>query len=125
MAAANTITETITLSISGPGITAKSVAGTTQTAQVGSNFTCETQTIATGSWQAIDIGSSIGTLGYLAVRNLDATNYVQISIDNAGTKIVATVKPGKGVYIPAVAGATYYAEANTAAVQIEFLAIEL
>lgn len=125
MATPNTITETITLSIAGPGITAKSVSGTAQTPQVGSNFTCETQSIATGSWQAIDIGSSIGTLGYLCIRNLDSTNFVQIATDNAGTKICAKIKPGKGVYIAVASGLTYYAEADTAAVIIEFLAIEL
>ncbi len=126
---ANTVTETITVSLSGTNVSV-SLNGSTSTPQVGSNYTKETQIIATGSWQALDVGAAItaGTLGWLVVRNLDpatSTSSVSIASSSDGTNLVGKLTGGRGIYIAASPAKTYYAEATGASVQVEFLAIEL
>jgi hypothetical protein len=123
MATVNSITETIALKVSGTAFSA-SMTGSTVTPQNGANFTEETQTIATSA-TALAIGTQIVTLGYLMIKNTDATNYVDIATDDAMAHLIATIKPGKCAYIPSPGGTTaLWAKANTAAVQIVFLAVE-
>lgn len=66
----------------------------------------------------------IGTVGYLVLKNLDATNYIEL--DNASFTIDAgpvRVKPG-GVFIGQLRGTTIYACAKTASCIVKYLLIE-
>ncbi len=65
--------------------------------------------------------NDVGTIGYLAVRNMDATNYVRLG----ATTTVYTIKllPGKGCVVP-WNGSTTFIIANAAPVEVEYLMIE-
>jgi hypothetical protein len=63
----------------------------------------------------------VGTIGYLAFRNLDTTNFVELGKATGAYSI--KVKPGKGGVIPWGSSAVYML-ADTAAVEFEYLAIE-
>lgn len=120
---ANTITFNLTMALSAtkahPSMSVNWTA-----VQIGSNFTMETQNIGT-SESPIDIGTAIGTLGYLIVQNLDTTNPIDIALDSGITNKIATLAAGHGALVPVPAGATLYAKATGGTVQIQFLAIEL
>ena len=67
-------------------------------------------------------GADLGTPGYVLVKNLDSTNYVEIG----STTGVYDIKLLAGQ--PALwphNSATIYAKANTAAVKVEYTIIEL
>jgi hypothetical protein len=67
----------------------------------------------------LDIGG-IGTLGYLVLKNLDATNYLEIGY-TSGTYF-AKLKPGESCVFRAGSGLTaIHAKANTAACLLEYL----
>ena len=92
--------------------------------QVGTHFTSEIQDIGVTA-EAIDVGTDIGTIGMLLIRNLDPTNYVEIGSDNAVANNIAIILAGQAVPIKPKSGVTLYAKANGGTVQIQFLAIEI
>jgi len=92
--------------------------------QVGTHFTSQVQDIGVTA-EALDVGADIGTIGFLLIRNLDPTNYVEVGSDNAVANNVAVILAGQAVPIKPKSGVTVYLKANTAPVQVEFLAIEL
>jgi hypothetical protein len=96
----------------------------TQLDMSGTNVAVQTQTVATGSWQAVAFGNISGAPGMFHVKNLDATNYVRFALDNAGAKIFCRLKKGQQNIISLESG-TLYAEADTASVAIEFWATEV
>lgn len=123
---ANKITQSITLKIAGSSFTA-SITGSSTVDQVGTNYTEETQIIPEAAAVLLDIGSSIpeGQLGYLEVKNLDAENSVDIATDTDMVNKIATITAGGFSLITPPGGTVaLYAKANTADVQIVFLAIE-
>ena len=120
---ANTIRLQSTLTFK-DGTGSQSLGGDFTVDQVGSHATEEIQDIGTTT-EALDVGSDIGTIGFLLVRNLDATNFVEIGTDTPLTQVVAHIKAGETVPIKPHAGDTLYAKADTASVKIKFLAIEL
>lgn len=65
--------------------------------------------------------NDVGTIGFIAVRNLDATNYVQFG-HTTGVYDVK-VLPGMGAVIP-WSGTGVFALANTASVEVEYLIVE-
>ena len=81
-----------------------------------------TQLIGTAA-EALTFGE-MANAGTLAVKNLDATNYVELSMASDATNPFAKLKPGRWCLVPASA-ATYYAKANTAACRIRKVAVEL
>ena len=89
----------------------------------GTGFVSEEQEIGTGAWEAIDL-TDIGTLGFLVIRNIDPTNYVEIATANDGTQIFGKISAGRGLPVEVASGVTYYAKANTGSVKIVFLATE-
>ncbi len=134
--AANKITESISLKLVSPGGT-DSLSGSVVLDQIGSNFVKETQLITTADAIALDIPADIvnGKLGYLMIRNLApiavppvdpaAEAYVDIALDEPMVNKIATIRPGKGAYIPPPGGVTaLWGQANGADVQIIFFAIE-
>lgn len=88
----------------------------------GTDYIHKTQTIGTTA-EALDIGD-IGTCGWMYVRNLDNTNYVEISR--------ATLSSGQGT-VKVKAGEsqlfrlgsnTPFAIANTSPVEIQYIIVE-
>lgn len=120
---ANTIRLQSTLTYKNSGGTV-SLGGDFTVTQSGTHFTAEVQDIGITA-EALDVGADIGTIGFLLIKNLDATNYVEIGSDNAVANNVALILPGQAVPIKPKSGVTLYGKANTAPVQVEFLAIEL
>lgn len=63
--------------------------------------------------------------GYLFVRNMDATNFVQLALDSAvATQIFAKLKPSEFCLFRPPAGATIYAKADTANCNLQVVAVE-
>lgn len=72
------------------------------------------------SWEAIALGDVTAPLGMMFAKNLDATNYVELSYDT-GTTAHVKMKAGEpSLFRPS--GTTLHARANTAAVLLEFFA---
>lgn len=91
----------------------------------GTRGTDSSQTIATSS-TAITLGSVTGVPGMIIIQNLDATNYVDLSMDSgfAADNVFAKLLAGQFCIFPAKLAAMY-AKANTAACDIMVTAIEL
>jgi hypothetical protein len=84
----------------------------------GSAFADAVQNIGT-TYEQIVIPAEIATAGYAFFRNLDATNYVEIGVVVAATFYpLLKLKPGE-VAVCRLATTTFYAKANTAAVNLQ------
>src|SRR5436190_13486466 len=79
--------------------------------QTGTDYVVQSQNIGSGATEPLNIGD-IGTLAYIFVKNLDATNYVRIGINTPITQIFSRLKPGEFFVLPVEPGVTYYAQAN-------------
>ncbi len=88
--------------------------------QTGNKFMAGVQTIGTSEEQLIK--GDVGTVGYLAIRNLDPTNFVEIGSVTAQYSL--TLKPGKGAVTP-WDHANVYVKANVASCDVDYLLIEL
>ncbi len=66
---------------------------------------------------ALQFGDCSTNLGYLFVKNLDATNYVQLTLDSGFAQIFAKLRPSEFCLMP-VNQNTIYAKANTAACDV-------
>ena len=86
----------------------------------GTDYIQKTQTIGTSA-EALVLGD-IGTPGYMFVRNLDSTNFVEIRHGADGADVVK-VRAG-GIALFELASSTPYAIADTASVEIEVAMIE-
>lgn len=65
--------------------------------------------------------SGVSTPGYLLLRNLDTTNYVQFGVQVAGTFYpLGRLKPGEMALYRLDSGASLYLRANTAAVNVQY-----
>jgi hypothetical protein len=96
-------------------------SGTKDITQTGKIGFANVQNIGTGAAQ-LTLGG-IGTLGYIFIKNLDATNFVQLSLDNF-TQIFAKIRAGEFCLIAANQN-TIWARANTAACDLLVCAAEL
>lgn len=119
---ANSISFSASLAIGGSGISSSLSASKTAT-QSGTDFTTQSQLIGFASAELLDLGSDIGTTGYVMVINQDSTNFVELSL-NDFTQKFAKLRAGEFCVIPVSTG-TIYAKADTAACLISMLAIEL
>lgn len=89
--------------------------------QTGTDYGLRTQNVGTAA-ELIDKGD-IGTVGYLFIKNLDPTNYVELALDSGATQIFAKLLPGEFAIIPT--RQQPYGKANTAACDCLVLMIEL
>lgn len=115
-------TASLTCSKSGQTITG-SVTQTNSLAGIGE--WSNTQNIGTTTVQ-LSFPSTLTTEGitYLWLYNADATNYVQIGLDTPVTQIFAKILPGGVCLLPVYqANPTYYAKANTAAINLRMVAV--
>jgi hypothetical protein len=89
-----------------------------------------TQTTANGHSPVVDVGTteevisfgdvSAANVGYVAFRNLDTTNYVQIGPESAGAMVAAIrLKAGEVAVLRLEPSVTLRAKANTAAVKLQ------
>lgn len=76
------------------------------------------------SEEAISFGD-VSTPGWAFIRNIDATNYVDIGPDSGGSMVAACrLKPGEGFAIRLHPSSTWRGQANTAAVDLVFAVLE-
>lgn len=120
---ANEISAAITLSASKGGATV-AATGSKTADMAGDQMIDNVQIIGTAS-EAIALGD-VATPGYILFKNLDATNFVSISV--LATAVAATsftkLLPGDIALIKAV-GTQITAIADTASVNLRVVAIEL
>jgi hypothetical protein len=115
---ANEITISATLRYAKAKASASLATSFTAT-QVGDKYEAGVQQI--GTVEEAVVQGDIGTIGYMAVRNMDATNYVEFAAVTA--QYTVKLMPGEGAVVPWKRNALL-AKANTAAVEIEYLLIE-
>jgi len=84
----------------------------------GDALTHEVQEIGT-SEEALAEGADLGTPGLVYIKNLDATNYVEVGITGQ-----YSIKLKAGEFAIYRAAAAQYAKANTAACKVEYIIIE-
>jgi hypothetical protein len=83
------------------------------------------QNIGFAAEEALLVPADIATLGYCIVVNRDSTNFVEIR-PGTGVQDMIVVRPGKFAVFEFAPGVTApYAIADTAAVEIEFILLEL
>lgn len=89
----------------------------------GSRRHSSTQTIGFAAHEALTTGD-LATAGYALFVNLDATNYVEIGIDDSATfEPLAKLLPGDWAILPLTTLAIY-AKANTGAVELDYTIFE-
>ena len=87
----------------------------------GESYNKSIQVIGTSNEQ-IGVASDIGTYGYMFLKNLDSTNYIEIADEDA-TNYFCKLKAGEFAMFRA-ADADYWARANTASCNLEVTVIE-
>lgn len=82
------------------------------------------QTIGT-TQEAIAVGADIATLGWASFKNLDDTNFVELGLYISSVFYKwCTLLPGEEAQLPLSSGVTYYAQADTAPVELEVVIAE-
>lgn len=124
---ANEITAAATLACSKNGVSI-SAAFRHQFTLTGNQMAQGIQVIGTSTEQIVFPADLIAEgISYVALKNLDATNFVQVGLNTPVTQIFAKILPGGvcifPVYNQAAAGAPlYYAKADTGACSLAFAA---
>ena len=119
---ANEITQNITLQVTKNGETT-SLAHSKRVTQTGDDYTKKTQNIGTSA-ELVDLGDITGAPGQLVIKNLDATNFVEIGGDSGLTVFKLKILAGEALLI-SPSSATIYAKADTAACRVSIFAIEI
>ena len=79
------------------------------------------QTIGFAAHEAVVLGD-VSSIGPSYFANLDATNFVELGIDDTGTFVpIIKIMPGEAALFQPASGVTLYAQADTAAVKIRRL----
>lgn len=120
---ANTLTITAEISFSPDATDQSDIGPVTLTKAItctGGDVTHGTQSIGT-SEEAVTVCADVGTYGYVLVRNLDSTNYVELT--TIASQLTMKLKAGEFALFRAAADA-FRAKANTAAVTIEYWVFE-
>ncbi len=112
---------TIALGISDSQATGALSANLTETS-AGTDWEVRPYT-ATTSWTSLPLGS-LASFDLVAVKNTDATNYVEIATATDGTGIFGKLTPGRFCFIACNPSATYSVKANTASCVLQFAAVE-
>ena len=91
----------------------------------GTDMGTVTQSIGTSN-EALDIPVDVTGDVNLCVKNLDATNYVEIFKDSGNSHLLSKLLPGEACLLMRVPSSTsLYGRANTAAVQIQLWVTEV
>ena len=116
---ANELSLSVSLAFSKGGASVARSEGI-QVTVTGDAFSHEVQEIGTVE-EALAQGSELGTPGYIFIKNLDSTNYVEIG----STTGVYDIKLKAGeVCLYRHNSATVYAKSNTATCNVEYVLIE-
>jgi hypothetical protein len=118
---ANEITQTARLSFR-KGSVSSSFESTTRIDMAGEDFLNATQLIGTTA-ETLNLGEIGGVPAQILIKNIDATNFVEIGGNTDLETFKIKISPGRATIIEPTS-ATLYAKANTAAVRIQLLAIE-
>lgn len=119
---ANEIQATIGLTVSKSGA-AISTSGSKTADMTGTEMITNVQAIGFADAEAIVLGD-VTTVGYIAFKNLDTTNFVELALDEPMANKFAKLLAGDLTLIKA-ATATIYAKADTASVNLLVSACEL
>lgn len=118
---ANEVSASASLTISASGQGAN-LSGNLASDLSGSLIFENVQSIATSNTQ-VSLGGLTANI-QLAIKNLDATNYVQISLDNAQANVISRIK-ANGIMLVELETVTLYAKANTGACLIAVCACKI
>lgn len=123
---ANEISTSLSLSISKGSLSfSRSISKQITLSASSPNMAGGTQSIATASaGEAIGLGD-VATNGVAYFVNLDATNYIEIGIQNGGTFYpLARLNAGEWAQMRLAQGVAPYARANTASAILEYHIID-
>ena len=119
---ANEIQVSASLSASKGGVSVNNSASRSAT-MAGDQMISNVQIIGTAA-EALVLGD-VSTIGYVFLKNMDATNFVEIALDSGvSTQKFAKLLAGDFAIFPA-STATMYAKADTANVNLVVQAIEV
>jgi predicted methyltransferase len=121
---ANEIQASAGLVVSKNGTTI-SFSNSQQVTLAGVGMETHVQTIGNGASELLAFPSDLTTEGvsYYAVKNLDATNYVELALENTNTQKFAKLLPGGVCLIPShAANPGVYARANAAPCNVQIAA---
>lgn len=120
---ANEISISASLSATKGGVTVQSGGQTKAVDMVGDQMLANVQIIGTSA-EALQM-ADVTVGGYLFVRNMDGTNFIQLALDSAvSTQIFCKLKPGESTLFRPPVGATIYAKADTANCNAQVVAVE-
>jgi hypothetical protein len=121
---ASEITVSLTVAASKGGISQRIDVPATLLTMTGSRINKLSQSIGFAAAEALQLGE-MGTVGQVVIINMDATNFVTVTTSNGGV-VMAKILPGDFLKLPAGSGTqAIYLQADTAAVLIEALVVEL
>ena len=120
---ANEITTNQRLAVSKGGVAFGKTVSSTTSDMAGDHVVWRTQEIGTS---AENLGKGeITTPGWFMAHNLDATNFVEIGYDDTGFKNVVKILAGEWAGPFRLAQAAPQAKADTAAVDLEYIMLEV
>jgi hypothetical protein len=100
-----------------------SISSSFNLTMTGDDMIQNTQVIGTSS-EAVDLGDITGAPGAIIIKNLDATNFIEIGGDSGLTVFKTKLLAGQfTMFQPS--SATLYAKADTANVRIQIIATEV
>ena len=119
---ANELTIRANLSFEKGGSLAELLLGPIDRDVAGTNFVRNRQIVGFAAEEALLLGD-VAAGGYLIAINRDATNYVEIR-PGSGVADLVKLLPGDFCMFRLASGATPYVQANTAAVELEYLVVD-
>lgn len=130
---ANEITVAASISVSNGGASIASGTLSKSLTQVGTNMGTVTMSIpTTAGGTVLTKPGSVSALGHFCLKNLDATNYLELSNATGDTEahefttgVFAKVQPGAAILMEISTLTAIYARANTAAVQVQYWMAEV
>lgn len=117
---ANEITTVVSFAASKGGAAINSGSLSDTLDMTGVDMGTVTQEIGTSN-EALDVPADVSGDVHLVVKNLDATNYVEIFKDSGNSHLLSKLLAGESCSLRRIPSTTsLYGRANTAAVQIQF-----
>jgi hypothetical protein len=119
---ANEITQTTTL-LASKGGAAVSMTASTRIDMTGNGMVQATQSIGTTA-ELVDFADLAGAPASVAIKNLDPTNFIEIGGDSGLTVFKLKLRAGQSALFQP-SSATLYAKADTAAVRVQIVAMDI
>ena len=117
---ADELKATLTVRYTKDSVSAKTPGATISLDVTGEGIQSGVQSIDTSA-EALGKGD-IGTIGWVWLKNLDLTNYVELSVDS-GTNMFGKLNPGEETFLP-IHTANIHAQANNNACRVQYMLIE-